>query len=206
MTLTNQHFLLEPDSTLFKEEADAIVAVILDILKQDGHDLTEGSFVLMGTKGTSSNSKEIIAFDFGDGPIHDFRDKGISSRSFARKILRRDAKNKTGSSHVSYFVDSPLFLRLKTTNGLFSAAMFVDGSVEDVYYALAQAIACMGKEDTVLQDSVNEIFDLESQDYPGINVLRDYVKKLFEKCELPELKAWQEWHDKNSKKLTLFFE
>ena len=80
--------------------------------------------------------------------------------------------------------------------------------MEYVYCAVARALANMGKEDEALQDECEHLFFSEVDEYPGLYALREFVDELFEKCELPELKKWHEWHEpaNSAGELTLFFQ
>ena len=225
MQMTNLKVTLEPESTLFKEEVDVIVAVVVDTvdnLSAEGRDLSEGSFLLYGAADVEDESEkyeiqEIISFDFDNGPSAPYRpysdgSDGITSRNFAEKILKRDLSHSHHGSagHISYYVDSPLFMTLKTARGRFDSACFGEEfSYRDmtyIYCAVAQAFACMGKEDKVLQDSVDSVFFREAEEYKRIGDLRDHVEELFREKKLPEIKLWKDWHDKESGNLTLFFE
>lgn len=221
MQMTNLKVTLEPETTLFKEEVDAIIAIIEDTIDRRAYDtgsnLDEGSFVLYGKKDGEDKVQEMIAFDFESGPSIDclFYSRcffGTGSREIAENVTKRDLTNihDKPDSHISYFRESPLFLSLKTTSGRFACACYGrDFSYKDmtfVYCAFAQAIACMGKEDKVLQESCDHIFFSQSEEYHELGDLRDHIEELYRECALPELKLWKKWHDAESENLTLFFE
>ena len=63
----------------------------------------------------------------------------------------------------------------------------------------------MGKEDTVLQDSLAALLQYEQ---PEIIRTSTYVREMFANRALPELAAWHRWHEpaNNCGELTLFFQ
>lgn len=220
MQMTNLKVTLEPETTLFKEEVDAIIAIVDDTIRQraaiHGDELDEGTFLFYGIQDDSDEPQEIISFDLDKGPTKDYLpysdgNCGIDSHEIADNILKRNLTSKCemSSSHISYYCDSPLFLVIKTTHGRFACACFGDDfSYKDmtyVYCAVAQAIACMGLEDKVLQDSCDKIFFSEMEEYKDLGGLRDHIEELYRKCKLPELKLWKKWHDEVNSELTLFF-
>ena len=219
MQMTNLKVTLEPETTLFKEEVDAIIAVVMNTIDSEPFisDIHDGSFLFYGMGDGSDEPQKIIAFDFENGPTPDYLpysdgNCGTSSREIADAILTRDLKNPhaTKSSHISYYVDSPLFLTLRATHGRFACACFGDEfsykAMTYIYCAVAQAMACMGLEDKVLQDSCDMIFFSEADEYKDIDDLRSCVEQLYHECKLPELALWKKWHDAESENLTLFFE
>lgn len=219
MQMTNIEVTIEPRSTLFRKEIDAIIAVVTNTIVSEPciRNFHEGSFCFYGKADGDDKVQKIIAFDFKDGPTkvflpYAFGDCGTSSREIADTILTRDLNNphETNGSHISYYADSPLFLSLRTTHGRFACACFGDGfsykAMTYIYCAVAQAIACMGLEDKVLQDSVDQVFLREAKEYKNIDDLRSCIEQLFHECKLPELAAWKKWHDAENDSLTLFFE
>lgn len=211
MKITNKRLELEPKSTLYKEEAEAIIAVVF---KMFNGDISDGSFLLYGKKDGEDEPQRIISFDFGDGPSKDCYYDGKNSFRLARETLEQDLKNvhEGNSSHISYLCGSPLYLTMKTTHGRFNCACFVGGICSHgqimLYCAIAQALACMGKEDKVLQESCDHIFsdETENNHQKMADTVRKYIEAMFDECTVPEIAAWKKWHDENANELTLFFE
>ena len=210
MKITNKRLELEPKSTLFKEEAEAIIATVFQMYRGD---LKDGSFLLYGKKDDQDEPQRIIEFDFGSGPSEDCYYNGKNSYVLARETLVQDLKNThiDNSSHISYFYGSPLFLSMKTTYGRFNCACFVGDMCghgqKMTYCAVAQALACMGKEDKVLQESCDKIISTEVETGNEMaNAVRTLIERIFEECTIPEIATWKKWHDDKEKDLTLFFE
>lgn len=216
MQMTNLKVTVEPASTLFKEEIDAIIAVVMDTVREQAciHDreVREGSFLFYAMKDGDTEPQQIIEADFEDGPDMGYHPGG--SHDVADAILRKELLNShredKAAGLITYFVDSPIFLTLKATYGRFVCACLSYSlsyeAMTYIYCAVAKAISCMGVEDEVLQHSCNNIFHLESFGYANSVKIEKHVQELFLKCEIPELKLWKEWHDKESGNLTLFFE
>lgn len=208
MHLTNFACFTEPKTTLFREEIDAIASIVTETIQMDGFH-NKGSFLLMG-QADGRAAQTLIRFDFEDGAVKNYNLKGHSSAAEAKRVLEFGARANKADSHISYFIDTELFLTLNTTSGRFLCACYGEnagyGFQRKVYIAVATAIAYMGKEDTVLQSSMQRLLQNDS----GRNIVQtsDYVREMFEAMALPELKAWHEWHEpaNNAGNLTLFFE
>lgn len=221
MQMTNLELSLEPETTLFKEEVDAIIAVVMNTIDNEPYvrnrDIHDGSFLFYGMADDGEEPQKIIAFDFENGPTENLSpysggDYGNNSREIADAVLARelDDNKAKDDSVITWFCESPPFLSFRTTHGRFACACFGDRlfykPMIHIYCAVVQAVACMGLEDTVLQDSCDKVFSSEiCTEYRAKN-LRSRVKKLFRECKLPELARWKKWHSAEDENLTLFFE
>ena len=223
MSLSNLELHLEPETTLYKEEADVIIAIVFGIMKEIGVCAKHGTFLLYGVKNDSQEPQKIISFDLRRGPSAKFmrNEKRLNSRKMAEEVLERDARSEKSTfalqdtkakGYITYYADSPLFLSLQATHGRFTCAFYAgDGDYWDmtfVYCAVAQALAVMGKEDEVLQESCDDLFFSEVDEYTTIFIARNYVNSVFEEDVFPEIKAWRTWHDAAvaEDKLGMYFE
>ena len=228
MELKNYESHYEPEKTLNREEVDAIVAVVQSTiawLSLDRPGLSEavkkGSFALVGRKdGAYEKAKPIVCFDFENGPKANYYNYEKGQYRSSRWMIEYDAQmmNKidaaTGIIREVNYRDlgwQRRILALQTTAGCFFCSVICPNAYEtEIYLAVAKSIALMGKEDTVLQGSYGNLLCGHPGHYRGdeIYALDQYVQNLFSKCELPELKAWREWHEpaNNAGELSLFFE
>ena len=210
MKLKNVTLCLEPQTTLFKEEADAIIAVVLNVLKHDGRLPKAGTFLLYGVEDGKQDVQKIISFSFKNGAVRNCLESSCDSDELGDTILKRVAAHMSHRTAITYYVDSPTFLELKTTYGRFLCFYYDESMCNQtyIYCAVAKALASMGKEDEVLQEACEYLFAVEMEDHTRIDVLAGYVDGLFTSCELPELKIWKEWHEpaNNAGELTLFFQ
>ena len=212
MNLTNLEFDLGPKVGLQKAEADAIVAVVMSTIDNFFIPADSGTFLLYGVKNGEHEPERLISFDLGSGPTKKYFFGDEDSRQVAMNTLEHDAKvdHSDESPHgaISYYVDTPLFLDFWADSGRFICAFFANNVRYDdmthVYCAVVQTLALM-RRDWVSEKSCDEVFYTESRKNAGVYEVKCYVKELFEKCELPELKAWKEWHDHASAKLPCFF-
>lgn len=200
MNITNLKLGLVPKTTLFKEEADAIVAVVKDVISKSKISVKNGTFLLYGVKNGEREPQRLISFDFGRGPAKKFSIFEKDSRCLAEEILELEVRKDHSESYsgISYYFDSPPFLQLRTTYGRFICAFYAGEGLYSgmtyVYSAVAKALALLCENDEVLQKSCGDVFIREIDDEPRILELEDYVEDLFLKSKLPELAAWQKWH------------
>ena len=212
MKITNKEFHASPD-TLFKEEIDVVEAVLKNVMNGFIHDSISGTFMLGGIKESDQLFREIMTFDFGEGPTENFNFEEKDSRTYAREVLALDANaiHELSIASISYYYDTPIILSAKTTYGRFNCAVFSD-SIDSslmafIYCAIIQALACMGKEDIVLQKSCKHIFKCEKERSAyNITKLKDDIITMFRDGSLPEIATWKKWHEKSSGNLNLFFE
>ena len=209
MKIKNLEYCLEPKTTLFKEEADVIVAVVLDAIKKNHIEGKTGTFALFGNK-KEKDPEQIISFDLEDGSSVASRYLS-NSNDYAKIALKKAGAYTTSGCKI----ESPLdawghsmedVLELETTYGQFLAAFFSSERDFYVYYAIAKALTCMGKEDIVMVENANNMLLSEAKTDTGIYYLIEHVENLFENAMLPEIKAWKEWHDKEKENLKQFFE
>ena len=217
MNPTNLSFELQPKTTLFEEEANVIVAIVKDIIEGSVISARSGTFLLYGIKNGEHEPERLISFDLSRrGPTKKFFWTDKNSRELAEEVIERVAgSDYAGEPYrgvITYYVDTPLFLELWSTCGRFACAFYADkGFYSDmtyVYCAVAKALAMMRKGDEVLQESCEEIFLREIDEYTGILVLREYVERLFNECKLPEIAIWKKWHEAaiaNSEVFTPYF-
>lgn len=207
MHLTNFTCFTEPETTLFQEEIDAITAVVAEVILMDGFH-SRGSFLLMG-QADGKAAQTLISFDFTDGAVKNYDQKGHSSATEAKRVLEYSARAEKRNSHISYFVNTQLFLTLNSTAGRFLCACYSEyggyGFQRKVYIAVATALACMGLEDAVLQESLQCLLQNEGRE---VIQTSNCVREAFAALSLPELAAWHDWHEpaNESGNLTLFFE
>ena len=213
MKLTNLELGTWPKTTLYREEADVIIAVIQDAIENSKVSIKNGTFLLWGMKNGEHAPQRMISFDFDYGPVRKFSVYGESSRFLAEEVIMVHASGERSKTYsaISSYIDLPSHLELATTNGHFACSFYAGKGdtnfMAHIYCAVAQTLALMGKEDSVLQDSCDKVFFLEVDGYPEIYVARSYVERLFRDCKLPEIAAWQKWHESASAsgKLPLFF-
>ena len=213
MKLANYEFVSGSKAGFHADEADAIVAVVLDVIDNFGISVESGTFLLCGVKNGEHELDRLISFDFGYGPTKRFYFSEMDSHRMAEKTLELDAKNDHSdeSPHgtISYYVDTPLFLSLWTGRGRFTCAFYAGGGrftdMTYVYCAVAEALTLM-REDKVLQRSRDELFYLESRKHTGVYDVKNYVDELFAECELQEIKTCKEWHNYMGIYLPQFFE
>lgn len=214
--------------TLYPEEIDVLVAIIGRIVKEKWSYLgptalnPHGTFLLAGQKDRDDEAVGILSFDFeggeefcwgGTSPSIPYRCR--SSRNLvdcAVSILLPDYCNR--ETMVVYSNEDDYMtpcLSLKTTHGRFlCAACAPECFGKEIYVVVATALALMGKEDKVLRDSSRKIFwEQAMRDPNGVALFAERrTTELFDECELPELKAWRDWHGpaNDAGELKLFFE
>lgn len=220
---TNIQTTVEPASTLFKEEINAIQAVIGQVFEQNGNP-THGTFILSGQQ-RGHDAVSILRFNLEEG--------AAVVSDYTVGYLMQEALGWPNAYHLAYGyvpqgrefgqLPSDIYwtqfddyhshtLILNTTFGRFVACSCSeqDGRVDSegdkkVLFAVAEAIAQMGKEDKVLQQSMNSLRSSANASEKEALIL---TLRLFDTCDLPALKAWREWHEpvNANGELTLFFE
>lgn len=223
---TNLEMYVEPDSTLFQPEIDALQAVVDQVLASFDLYPTKGTFILDGQK-MGEEAQCILRFNLEDGmmlgrmPCEADSDL-LTARAINEILLwpenscyeyRARAEN-FGQLPAGIYLHHELeVMVLNTTLGRFLVSFYsnaadqdvIDGADTAVLMALAEALAQMGKEDKILQQSAQQACHCSSP--LGQDAIK-LVKRLFLECDVPALKAWREWHEpaNNSGELTLFFE
>ena len=197
-----------PWTTLYKEQVDVIIDVVLDVLKHDGKVPKTGTFMLYGKSDDKPDIQEILKFNFKNGAIHDCCGSHLTSEELGATILRRAAiAEYSTNATIDYYADSPTFLRLKSTYGAF-LCFFYGGEDFDnayVYCAVAMALSKMCEQDIDLKDACGDLFLTEMEDHTGLSALAGFIDGVFAKCELPALKVWEKWN-KTADKTILYFQ
>lgn len=216
MKITNLESHASPD-TLLGEEIDVVLAILKNVMNGFIHDSISGTFMLGGIKESDQESdrlfREIIALDFEEGPTENFDFEEKDSRAYAREVLALDANaiHELSIASISYYYDTPIRLSAKTTYGRFNCAVFSD-SIDSslmafIYCAIIQTLACMRKEDVMLQKSCKHIFKCEKErSVYNVIKLKDDIITMFMDGSLPEIATWKKWHEKSLGNLNLFFE
>lgn len=220
-TFTNLETHVEPETTLFQQEVDIILAVIDQVLATFDEYPTQGTFILDGQK-MGEDAKCILRFNLENGfcqPMEDTSDD-IVIRAIDDILVWPKYLTYGYHGEPNYFGQLPSdiykygrrkALVLNTTFGRFVVsfyANFVSGGHEEstaLLLAVAESIAQMGKEDKILQKSNQNLqWLMTNLDQNAVALVRD----LFHNCAHPTLKAWKEWHEpaNSSGELTLFFE
>lgn len=222
---TNLEVHLEPETTLFQPEVDVIQAVIEQALANLKHPVKQGTFILDGqVMGKREGAYNIMRFNLQDGRLMLL---GQNSDKMAEEainyILHYPRKGQQydicpeyywstfGLLPSGFYYDECEQLVAMVVNASFGrfVASYYGGETASWFYrdsrfvlaALAETLAQLCKEDKVLQRSVGELMLKE----PDAAIL---VKRMFDTCTHPALKAWRDWHESATKagELTLFFE
>lgn len=208
-----------PNSTLYRQEIDVILAVAHQIAEKRLNSL-KGTFILDGQPHNHSASC-ICRFNLLDGACRrEFFCGGIgdsdklaaeaidqllkadSERERYRDVWPHNFNNTDGCMCVGGGIhcDGNLnVLVLNSTYGKFMATSYLDceskydfdGNIA-VLVAVATAFSEMMREDRTLQRSFAKIRQL--YDYHYLDVVQE-VQELFAQAQLPELKAWRVWHE-----------
>ena len=195
------------EHTLFKEEIDVILAVMFQVLGEKFP--KKGSFMLAGKK-EGGELETIVEFNFPGGKQKRFLGQYQDSDVMASYNVYNMStfSHEPGSKAIKYQYNSPEVMALHTTNGQFVAAFFADNggfsTQERAYHAMIEAIALLGRDDVGLKDSFKKTFELDAESNPDLDKLETFVRFLFETQELPEIKTWSAWRDKD--KPRIFFE
>lgn len=225
----------EPETTLFPQETDLLQELIRGTLERVAPNATRGTFILDGQK-FGEEAKCILRFNLPEGnyryqPLLCAREKTsdqmaeesidemlaipgksryINGGRPVRHEISNDERNMTNGV---YREDDLMVLVLNATHGRFLMSCYLDGgdstAAELVLYAVAQAIAAMGKEDITLQRSDRDIFGIcQRVSVSGHMEIRQYIEDAFEVGEGLAMMAWKAWHEPANTKgeLTLFFE
>lgn len=217
----------------------AVVSRVLRHLQREYLSVTnelKGTFILDGQK-FGEEAKCILRFDLPDGQNHRqfHRTYEKTSAEMAEESIDELLKMPTASRYTDGYADERVFLRkyicscrdvrsglwrdgelhavnLNTTFGRFLLSCHCNLSIEAsiaVMYAVVRAIAKMGKEDKILQDSASCCWRI-SEEYPlHSKVAASIVEEMFENTEqMSAMKVWRAWHEPANAagELTLFFE
>lgn len=228
---------VEPDSTLFEPEIDLILVLIRKVAQSFQHELELGTFILDGqtyggdpqliTRGnfakgiyrrqfyrTYNRTSDQIAEESIDqllvwpGMLSRYR------RHFAERFFEQNGMiyPRTGI----YQDGELLVLAMNATHGRFLASIqaqavndpyydFGDEISEALLYAVSEALCMMMREDVILQRSATQLM-IERENPLAANIVLAVVNE-FAQGELPEMRAWQDWHEPANKsgQLTLPF-
>lgn len=226
---TNLESFAEPTTTLFAQEIDVITQVVDNILTSFEAYPQKGTFILDG-QAKDHDAQCILRFDLAAGISRRifFRTYDRTSSEIAADSIN-NALSWPKDSRYEFIEDRALHfgwlpsgiyrdgelevLVLNTTHGRFLASFCAEFDAHlsngkettSVLMAIASAIAHMGKEDKVLQQSAECV--TKEASYFERNALW-LVESMFESCASPVMKAWEKWHElaNNSGELTLFFE
>ncbi len=228
--LKNFECYVEPDTTLFQQEVDVIVALVLKAIEK--YNTSYGTFILDGQK-KGGELECLIRFDLPKGHLKR-RVISVGSRGGAINFAALAANpinaiiglpNWEGSS--IYIADENKLLVLNTTYGRFLCSFYANfphgghGESTNILMIVGYVIAHMRKragvnvigypdvknEDIVLQDSASSLGLVLFGHNDNADMAAAFVRKAFEQCKVPELKSWKAWHDDASNgKLALFFE
>lgn len=223
--LKNLRCYTEPETTLFQQEIDVINEVVSAILMMYSGNPSKGTFILGGHKHDEAY-QDFIFYNLSDGPASLRRGRVmVSSDEVARATIStvmdlpdHDTADRppTGIHHTKSGYPC---LALPTTAGRFLCGFttfnrrLADYNYEEVFLTVSESIAQMCKEDPVLQESNEAVWqEVASQaDTNGQRFLlgmRKMIEWNFKECRLSSIKAWKDWHDDadSSGKLSLFFE
>ncbi len=218
--------------TLYPQEIDALLAVI-SYFCEGRYSGDYGSCILDGQKdGGAANC--IFRFNFPEGPYRRtfFRTYDRTSDQIAEDSInemlcwpenpsryRKSLENIPCPVATGIYRDGEIeVLVLNTTHGRFlftchTLAAFSDDDYdalsEALPYIFAEAIANMGKEDTVLQRSNIELIAGLDPSHSGqiVDMITETRDLFYDKNPLPEIAAWRTWHESadQSDELALFF-
>lgn len=210
-SLKNFEHYVEPEIILFEQEVDVIVALVLRAIKLTKCNISYGTFILDGQK-KDGEAQCLIRFDLPKGHLRSMTYIDYNFALMAEDAINDILRSPEWQTSSIYIANESKVLVLNTTYGRFLCSFYADflggGHSEstNILMVVAEAIAQMGKEDTILQDSVSAIWFAEIEDNGGANTAMLFVRDAFEKCEIPELAKWKEWHIANNDNLALFFE
>lgn len=215
---------VEPETTLFQPEVDVILAVIDQVLASFDTYPDKGTFILDGQK-MGEKAKCIVRFNLEGGycrPLEDTSDE-ITANAINNVLSWPHKPAYAYQGETKFFGQFPSgiythgrqkVLVLNTTYGRFLMSYYANSGCNPfeehdectiLLQALAETFARMGKEDKVLQWSVERVHaqatDLEKR---TITLVQD----LFQNCTLSAIREWEDWHEQanDSGELTLFFE
>ncbi|MBR5647398.1 hypothetical protein IKW73_00425 [Candidatus Saccharibacteria bacterium] len=186
---------LWPDNVLYKEEADVIVAVIQEVMEKEEIMQLGSCFALYGVRREKIRQpKEMIVVNF-------------ASRYTALTSALLEEVSPWSNDRPTGIVDSPWnccndYLVLRTRCGCFTATLHTITKTTAkkraaLYAALALVFSQLRKdyEDEILDSGVKKI--LEENKNPDIKKVREFVDRIFETEELPEIQKWREWYTQN---------
>ena len=210
-----------PNTTLFQQEVDVIQAVVARVLDSFEPQPTQGTFILDGQKRGES-AYCILRFNLEKGccQLHEETSDDAAAGSIDDILAWPERLAYGYRSNPEYFGQLPSsiymsirrkVLVLNTTFGRFLVSFYANSPFPYVrqdmtlLMALAEAFAQMGKEDKILQRSVERVCaSAISPDKDAIIL----VKHMFLDCEDDALRIWRDWHEPANQagELTLFFE
>lgn len=226
---TNLEIHTEPETTLFHQESNLILAVIDQVLSSFDTYPTQGTFILDGQK-RGEDAKCLIRFNLEDGvcpPIAGFDDTSDDIATNAINAVlswpAASAYGYKGEPNLFGQFSSGIYqhgrkkvLVLNATFGRFLMSYYADSGCSNcraeahddgnaLLLSVAETIAQMGKEDKILQKSVDSITNTTAKNEQDAITL---VERLFLEGTFPPLQVWKEWHEpaNTSGALTLFFE
>lgn len=221
---TNLEIHTEPETTLFLQETDVILAIIDQVLSSFDTYPTKGTFILDGQKkSTKARAQCLLRFDLEEGISQSSHGTSADVAAGAINYMLQfcpgpDCCAWPDSGTYMTFLEPDednssewWCLILNTTYGRFLMSCCfdpidsVDGSSCVVAMALAEAFAQIGKEEALLQEHAQRIRKYANESGKKVIAL---VESLFRDCTLPALKSWRDWHEpaNTSGDLTLFFE
>lgn len=207
----------EPETTLFQQEIDVILALVcaaISSISSTKVSNIKGTLVLDGQKN-GGDAKCILRFNLPAGKgVYRHQNYSVDSGSLANYAIDKEISYEVWSKSGIYWVKTLEYLALNATSGRFLCSFFVQNAsgidfvtMSNVLLLVSEIFSHLGKEDRILQQSVDTVWYTEFEDNEDGISIRQFVREAFEKCELPELAAWKAWHNKaNQGDLTLFFE
>lgn len=215
----------EPETTLFPQETDLLVELLQGVLERIAPRTTRGTFILDGQK-YGEEAKCILRFNLLDGIYHcRVSDTGWNTSDQlaenaineilapSNSLCRRDSDG-CGLQSGIHRKKELMALALNTTHGRFLASCYLKDddkgtAAELVLCAVAQAIAAMGKEDIILQESSQRISEAcQKAAVPDYAKAHQCIEDAFQVGSGLAMMLWKLWHEPANAngELTLFFE
>lgn len=219
----NLQTFVEPETTLFQQEVDVVLAIVNQVLTSLQLCPKRGTFILDGQK-MGEDAKCILRFNWEEGTYQPLSSERTSDQIAADSIDRilswPEYLTYGYQGEAKYFglLPSNIYrygrmqvLVINATYGRFLISFCADFTDERwdestvLMMALAEAFAQMGQEDGILLRSADRICQGAGETEKTAIAL---VQGLFRDCTLPALETWKSWHApaNASGELTLFFE
>lgn len=228
----------EPEVIMFPQETDLLQELIQDTLERLAPHVTKGTFILDGQKfsekakcilrfNLSGGSFSRMLFHkfskTSDEIAEESIDEMLAIPGVSRYVnggrpvqypMTNDERNMTNGP---YRDGELVVLVMNATHGRFLITCHLDDNADNttgidaaelVLYAVAQAIANMGKEDITLQHSARYISQFALRAVNGYPLVYHYIEEAFQVGSGLAMMAWKTWHELANAKgeLTLFFE
>lgn len=205
---------VEPETTLFEQEINAILAVIAKIGENFAQSPRRGTIILDGQK-YGDKAKLLIKANYPGGTyqrrffrIYQYDSDEMAARSINEVLKWPDPDSRYAHLFKQELPQSGIYrdgellvLILNAKYGRFLCSIKAETEVGEelhdeakyLLYAMTECFAQMMQEDEILQESAKRIF-LSSERFQ-IACAVDEVDEMFVHCTEPSLQTWRAWHE-----------